>query len=146
MKETTKEKEEVLEQFKESQVVYLATSKDSQPGLRPVTLLYLKNEFWVATGTSSAKVLEIHENPQIEFCLPLKNEKGEGYVRASGQGTIITDESVKKYFAENCSFFSNYWEGPQDPNFTLIQLKINEFEYLKPGEFQAHKIAVQERV
>jgi len=44
-------KEEVWGYFKDRQFIFLATSEEDQPRVRPVTLFYLDGRFWVLTGT-----------------------------------------------------------------------------------------------
>ena len=60
-------KEEVLNHFKDYQIVYLATAEENQPRVRPVTLLYLDKKFWITTGTDNAKVKQIRTNPKWNF-------------------------------------------------------------------------------
>jgi len=82
-------KEEVLNHFKDYQIVYLATAEENQPRVRPVTLLYLDKKFWITTGTDNAKVKQIRTNPQMEFCLLIDEQKKQGYIRDSGMAKII---------------------------------------------------------
>lgn len=126
--------------FKPLQAVYLATCKNDQPAVRPVTLIYNSSGYWIATGCQDAKVQQLIRNPQIEFCLPLKGEAGNGYIRASGQARIIKDIAIKRTIFEAAGFIKDYWQDPADPGFCLLQLQITRFEYLAPGETYACQV------
>jgi general stress protein 26 len=133
-------KKEVLSIFKDYQTVFLATAKDNQPRVRPVTLMYFDKKFWVLTGTTTAKVKQIQKNPKIEFCLFLPKKDGNGYIRLVGKAKIVRDKKTKVRTAENCGFFNKYWKGFDDPEYTLIEIHPREIEYLRQGDFQAQRI------
>jgi len=130
-------KKEVLEHFKDCQFIFLVTSEEDQPRVRPVTLFCLDGKFWVLTGTENAKTKQISKNPKIEFCLLLQKGEKHGYVRAAGLAKIIQDRKTKGKIAEQCDFFSEFWKSPDDPNYALIELHPTEIEYLRPNEIVA---------
>ncbi len=127
-------RKEVWTHFKDMQRVYLATAEVDQPRVRPITLLDLDEKFWIATGTRSAKALQIQRNPNVEFCLPLREETGEGYIRVSGVASVITDQETRAQIGGRIPFLADYWEGAHDPDFCLIRITRVEVEYMKPGE------------
>jgi len=135
-------KEEVWGHFKDYQHIFLATSEKDQPRVRPVTLVCLDKKFWILTGTKNAKTKQIQKNPRIEFCLPIKKGESEGYVRAAGLAKIVQDRKTKERLAKHCDFFSEHWKGSEDPNYTLIELKLAEIEYLGLNETVAQKFTL----
>jgi general stress protein 26 len=130
-------RQEVWSQLQDSQCVYLATAEADQPRVRPATLLDLDEKFWIATGTRSAKARQMRRNPNVEFCLPLHEECGDGYIRISGVATIITDPETIEQIGSRVPFLTEYWEGVNDPDFCLIRITRVEVEYLKPGHMEA---------
>ena len=72
---------EIWDHFNEQQYVFLATTDGTQPRVRPVTLLYIQNRLFVATGTKDAKVKQIKQNPKTEFCLLIEKEEKKGTIR-----------------------------------------------------------------
>lgn len=132
-------KKEVWTHFKNFQCVFLATVKDNQARVRPVTLIYLDEKFWVMTNTGSAKVKQIQENPNVEFCVYLQKEDKEGYIRASSTAKIIKDRKTKLKIADHCDFFRRHWKSVDDSDYTLIEICPKEIEYIRLGEFQAQK-------
>ena len=138
----SKIKDEVWNYFKDSQCIFLATSEENQPRVRPVTLIYFNKKFWFTTGSNDNKVAQIQKNPKIEFCLMVKKGDGQGCVRGIGLAKIVKDKEQKEKIAKQCSFFGDFWESPNDPDYTLIELSINEFEYLKPNEINISKFKI----
>jgi len=130
-------KQEVWSHLKATQVVYLATSEGDQPRVRPVTLLDLDQRFWIATGSQSAKVKEIERNPNIEFCLPLRDERGNGYIRVGGVASIVADIATKGTISRAIPFLQEHWTGPDDPDFCLLRVTRVDIEYLRPGASEA---------
>jgi len=135
-------KEEVWRHFKDQQHIFLATSEGDQPRVRPVTLVCLKEKFWILTGTKNAKTKQIMKNPKIELCLLFEREGHQGYVRAAGLAKIIRDKETKVRLAEHCDFFSEHWKGPDDPNYTLMELHLTEVEYLRPNQEFARRFTL----
>ena len=127
-------KTEILTHLKGSPHIFLATVEDGQPRVRPVTCVDFDERFWVFTGTDNAKVKQIRKNPKIEFCLLIEEGEHRGYIRAAGFAKIIKDRETKAKVAKHCDFFGEFWKSPDDPDYTLLELNLNEIEYLRPSE------------
>jgi len=135
-------KEEVWGLFTDSQPVYLATAEADQPRVRPVTLLNIDQRFWIATSPRSAKARQIRRNPNVEFCLPLSDERGSGYLRVAGLASLVSDPETKAAIGEKIPFLNDYWSGTDDPNFCLLRITRVEVEYLRPGEEEPYTFIV----
>jgi uncharacterized pyridoxamine 5'-phosphate oxidase family protein len=135
-------RQEVWDQFSTMQCVYLATAEADQPRVRPVTLLDIDKKFWIATSPRSGKARQILRNPNVEFCLPLKKECGEGYIRVSGLADLEKDETVRAHIGNQIPFLTQHWSGVDDPNFTLFRITRVEVEYMRPGEMEAYTFIV----
>ena len=132
-------KKKIWANFDEYRVVYLATIDGDKPKVRPVTLVPLDSKFWILTGSRDEKTKQIRENPKIELCMPIEKDENTGYVRFGGIAKIIQEQKIKEKIAKNVDYFANYWKGPEDPNYTLLEIEIKEIEYLEPGKFLAEK-------
>jgi len=135
-------KQEAWSHFEDYQYVMLATTEGSQPRVRPVTLINFDKTFWIGTGTNSAKVKQIRNNSNIEFCLQFERDSGNGYVRVVGIANIVTDKKTKARLADHIDFFNNYWEGVDDPTYTLIQITPVEIEYRRSSEMAVQRFKV----
>ncbi|MDH5482795.1 MAG: pyridoxamine 5'-phosphate oxidase family protein [Candidatus Bathyarchaeota archaeon] len=131
---------EIWRHLKDFQHVFLATTENGQPRVRPVTLVNFDEKFWVLTGTENAKVKQIMKNPKIEFCLLLEEGEKRGYIRGVGYAKIVAEKETKIKVAKYCDFFNEFWENPDDPSYTLLELEMNEIEYLKPNETKTRKL------
>jgi general stress protein 26 len=114
--------------------IFLATAEGDHPRVRPVTLVENKGELFVLTGSKDAKVRQIQQNEKVEIVRLIRFEEGGGYVRFSARAKIITDPKTRKQIAQATSFFGNYFKGPDDPKFALLQIVPVKIKYMKPGE------------
>ncbi len=130
-------KSEIWAWLKENQFIYLATVEGDRPRVRPVTMGYYEDKFWILTGTKDAKTAQIRSNPNVELLLDLEDGENRGYVRFIGTATIVEDKETKNRIAPTFPFFTNYWETADDPNCTLIEAEVERLEYMQPGEFLA---------
>jgi general stress protein 26 len=85
-------------------------------------------------------VKHIAQNPRIEFCLLLEKGESKGTIRAECVARIVEDKDVKADVFNSTSFAKEYWEGPEDPSYTVIELKPVSFEYMKPESMEAVRI------
>ncbi len=127
-------KQEIWSYFKEMQTVFFATCDNERPYVRPVLLLYVNNKFWVATGTEDTKTPKLKINPNIEFCYFIEKEAEHGYIRGAGKVEFIQDLHIRKEFIEKFAYIKHYWQEPEDPGYTLLELKIKSLEYLHLSE------------
>ena len=135
-------RKKVWSYLQETQYVYLATCDHGQPRVRPVTLIHLDEDFFVATGSVDAKVGQIEKNPNIEFCLMLQEGDYWGYIRGIGEAGISKDGEKKKLIYEKIPFLKQFWETPDDPGYILLRIDLKEIEFLNPGEFKTKKFSV----
>lgn len=139
-KEEAKLKKEVLKRFKFCQTIFLSTCSGKNPKVRPVSLMYLWNKFWVTTGGKDAKVRQLRKNRNFEFCLLLETPKYVGYLRGSGKATLVRDLKTRKKFVNAVEFPEEYRKDPADPEFALIRLDIKQVEYKKPGAWEVRRL------
>jgi general stress protein 26 len=130
---TSDEVGRILNQFKETQFVALATFDGMRPRVRPMTLIYLDRTFWMVTSTSSNKVAQIKLNPNVEFTYQF-NENGEDCcIRILGKARIIKDGEIKTSIAKRLGFFNDHWSSPEDPDYTLLEILPDELQYVAPS-------------
>ncbi|MFX0169680.1 MAG: pyridoxamine 5'-phosphate oxidase family protein [Candidatus Hodarchaeota archaeon] len=114
--------------------VFLATAEGDQPRVRPVTMVKNEGSFYVITGSENAKTHQIRKNAKVEVVTLVKHEEHTGYVRFDAIAKIITDSIIRERVAKATSFFSEYFDSPNDPKYALIHLIPQKGEYLKPGQ------------
>jgi len=134
------ELQEIWTYFHGEPHVFLATVDVDQPRVRPVTLIHFRDKLYVTTGSDDAKVKQIKQNAKTELCLLLEKGDRKGTIRAECITQIVEDKDVKSDVFHNISFAKEFWKSPEDPNYTVIELKPASFEYMKPGSIEAVKI------
>ena len=135
-------KKEAWDLLKPTQMIHLATWDGEYPRVRPVSLIFNQDKFWFCTGSNDAKVSQLENHPVFEFSLMLEKNDYRGTLRCSGETKITTDMETKKLMAGRIPFFSEYWETHKDPTFCLIELKVKQLEFMRPGEMVAHSFDV----
>lgn len=135
-------RKEIWQNFVEQQHVFFATADGDQPRLRPVTLIHIGKRLFVATGAGDAKVRQIKQNPKTEFCLLLEKGEKKGTIRAQCMAEVVEDKKVKTDAYNKIPFMKDFWSSPEDPHYTLIELRPEGFEYMRIGSMEAIKIKI----
>ena len=133
---TSKLENEIYSHIHESNHITLATVEGKQPRLRTMTLMYCKDGYFIASGSTSNKVRQPENNPLVEWILPLKEGENNGYIRAECHSLFINDGDLKKRLFNFYDFIPKLWKGPEDPNLSVIQLIPSRYEYLRPGDWE----------
>ena len=127
---TTDELGQILNCFKETQFVALATFDGMRPRVRPMTLIYMDRRFWMLTSTSSNKVTQINQNPNVEFTYQFSENGEDCCIRILGKARIVKDMETKTSIAKRIGFFSDHWSSPEDPDYTLLEILPDELQYV----------------
>lgn len=120
--------------FKDFQHVFLATMENDQPRVRPVTLIYFDERFWITTDTTSAKVKQIQKNSKVEFSFLFKEGDRNCCLRVDGLARIVENKEMKAKIANHFDSFSRHWESVDDPNYTLLEVRPSEVTYVRPDK------------
>ena len=132
---------DIFSYISENQYVYLATTLEMQPKIRPMVLFYYKKKFYFVTFKNDSKIAQIKNNKLCEVLLPIKDElDNNGYIKMTGTAKINNDAFIKEEATYFCYFFDQYYEGPDDPDFCLIECEFGVYEFLKPGDIHSVKI------
>ncbi len=115
-------------------MVFLATSMNDQPYIRPVTLIYNKDRFYIATGSADAKTTQIAANPKVEICILFREENYSGYIRARGCMEAVQDTSLRKEIFDSEEYIRHYWNHPDDEGFILYEMYWRVADYMHPGD------------
>ena len=133
-------KQSILSLFSKIQVVQVATCADGQPHVRPMTLISYQEKFYLATGARDAKAAEISQNPKVELCMMLPDDKHTGTLRMEGIMQQIDDLKIKKEVADWAEFIYDHWKDISDPGFRLYEVYFGKVQYIKPGEMLAENL------
>jgi uncharacterized pyridoxamine 5'-phosphate oxidase family protein len=115
--------EEIWPRFQGIPLIHLATMDGDHPRVRPVALITCNHQLWAVTHTSWKKTEQIRNNGKMEFTLLFRVSKETGCIRATGRCDIVGDIQTKSTVAKAVPFFYDYWDSPEDSEYTLISLK-----------------------
>jgi len=120
--------------LKDKQMADVATVEGLQARVRPMTLMWYKEQLWLATGSEDAKTAQLRMNPLLEVVTHLKQENFSGYIRISGSAMPVTDPSMRKEIADFSGFIYNYWSDPNDPGYALFRIDPLLVKLMQPGD------------
>jgi uncharacterized pyridoxamine 5'-phosphate oxidase family protein len=122
-----------LDQFGDSVVVPLATLSDDGPRVRPVTVVNHEGKVYALTGSQDAKMRHLREDPRFEFYIHLEDDGSKGYVRFMGRVMMVEDLDLRKEVGDASGFAWKYFDGPEDPDYALLEMGIRQAEIMRPG-------------
>ncbi|OGX38583.1 MAG: hypothetical protein A3C36_05760 [Omnitrophica WOR_2 bacterium RIFCSPHIGHO2_02_FULL_52_10] len=125
-------KEEVIDLIRDAGFCMLATAEGKQPRVRPM-MPYLteSNELLLALLGRSRTIQQAKANPQVELCFV---DRKMWYCRIAGKATISEDKSKKQILWNNIPMLKQYFGGPDDPNFHLMTIDIQQVEAMTPHQ------------
>lgn len=122
-------------------LTHLATIDNDQPRVRPMALITHNDSIWLSSKSDWSKVEQIRDNNKVELTVAPISETITGSIRLTAIAEIEEDLKTKEDLARAIPWFSNYWNGPEDPNFTLMKVKLNRVLYDNP--FDGKKYTVE---
>ena len=130
-------KQKVIEMLRIPQLSSLATiTLDGLPWTRYV-MVQADDDFKLRSAVSldSRKVKQIEKNPEVHITFGIndpQNDLTKPYVQIQGRAKIVTDQSEKDaYWFDMLSMVFN---GPDDPNYSVMIVEPYRVEYNNPGE------------
>jgi len=115
-------------------MVFVATSFEGQPYVRPMTLINSPKGFFLATGSNDNKTRQIAVNPKVEICRLSQNETNSGYIRARGILEQINDQDLRTSIYTEVGFLKKYWSDPSSQDYVLYKMIWLEVDFMKPGD------------
>ena len=123
---------DITDFFKTQPLMYLATSENNQPHVRPMALIYYNDQSWCCSIGGRPKIDQIKNNNKIEFAVIAPDREDMSTIRGRGKASIEKNLDVKKELSEFITWFSGYWDSYEDPNFVLIRLDLEKIEVQVP--------------
>lgn len=111
--------EKILE---ESHIGTMATVKNNKPHSRYMTFFHRDLTLFAPTDKNADKTDEIEENPYTHIIIGYEGEGfGDEYIEYEGKVSFNHSEELKKDLWNDD--MNIYFEGPQDPNYTLLEIE-----------------------
>ncbi len=134
-------KQEVIDLIKDTGYGCLATLEGNQPRVRPM-LPYLDEDgnLLIAVLSRSRTIEHIKKNPHVEMCYI---DRKMWYARVTGNAKINTDIKKKEIAWNNIPMLRQYFAGPGDPNFVLIEVETTHVEAMSPHQTEPTMIQIK---
>ena len=98
-----------------------------------MTVVLHEGSVYVLTSTGDAKVRHLEADPRFEFFVLVKEGDSTGYVRCSGRSSKVVDPDLRRLVGDASGFLEDHWEGPDDPDLTVLLMDIDAAEIVRPG-------------
>lgn len=123
-------KEEVIDLIKDAGFGFLATTEGQQPRVRPM-MPYLNEDgnLLLAILSHCRSVKQIQENPLVEICYV---DRKMCICRISGKAKISDDMPKKELVWNNIPMLRQYFSGPEDSTFVLVEIASETAEAMAP--------------
>ncbi|KOP82988.1 pyridoxamine 5'-phosphate oxidase family protein [Cytobacillus solani] len=115
-------KEQIVKIISNHRTGVLSSVENNKPHSRYMTFYNDDLTLFTPTKKGTEKIEEMKKNPSVSILLGFE-DKGleDAYVEISGK-TMIKDSPEVKTKLWNESF-SNWFDGPEDPNYVLLQIQ-----------------------
>ena len=116
----------VINYLKKQPLMYLATIDGNCPKVRPVALIYHKENFWFVSIAGRDKIKQIKNNNNIEFAVNPNDDDSISTIRGQGLAILIEDSDVKRDVTTAIPWFKEYWDSANDPKFVLYKIELEK--------------------
>ena len=125
-------KEEVIDLIKDAGYGFLATMEGKQPRVRPM-MPYLTDDgnLLVALLSQSRTIKQVKENPLVEICYV---DRKMCFCRVTGKAAVSEDIEKKEMVWNNVPMLRQFFSGPQDPRFILVEIESGMSEAMSPTQ------------
>ncbi|MFA5087615.1 MAG: pyridoxamine 5'-phosphate oxidase family protein [Candidatus Omnitrophota bacterium] len=126
------DKQEVIDLIKDTAYGCLATIEDNQPRVRPMSpYLDESGNLLVAIISQCRSIPQIKKNPLVEICYV---DRKMCFARISGKAKINDNPSQKELVWNNLPMLRQYFSGPEDPTFVLVEIDTDKVEAMSPHQ------------
>lgn len=116
----------------------LATAVGGQPRVRPMAWVLLDDgRLWSSTYRCSGKAPELEGNPLVEVCF-IDSRKVQ--LRIEGRARFGGTPAERQRLLELNPKVGRHFEGPDDPQFALIEVVPTHVRWTEPGFGDYHDV------
>ncbi len=116
--------------------VFCTITEDGKPWGRYV-MIHGQEDLMMrfATFVNARKVLQIKNNPEVHLtCGVTDPMQDSSYIQVQGKARLLTDKETRYGFWTD--MMDQYFKGPDDPNYGVVEIKPYRIEYWSHGSFE----------
>ncbi|SFE85492.1 General stress protein 26 [Paenibacillus algorifonticola] len=132
MPNTTKQLEqEIIDVLQANHVCSFATVNGDKPMVRYMALFHDGLNLYLATNRDTSKVDELRANPNVHILVGYDGKPSSDIVQIQARAELCADDKLReKLWNEN---FKQWFEGPHDPEYIIIEAVPEYIEYSSDG-------------
>jgi general stress protein 26 len=129
-------KKKILDVLNKYPVGSVATIRNGKPWVRYMAFQTQKDLTLYTTSYASArKIAQIKKNKNVHIAFGFDHENWElPYVNVVGTANVHTDQKTKKKCWQDV--LSQFFDGPEDPDYVAIVIKPKLIEYMNPESME----------
>ena len=122
----------IIDLIKDAGYGCMATMEDDQPRVRPM-MPHLNDDgkLLLAILSHSRTIGQIKQNPKVEMCYI---DRKMCFCRISGTAKVSEDLEKKEIVWNNIPMLRNYFSGPADTNYVLLEIDTDTIETMTPAQ------------
>ena len=125
-------KDDLFDLIKDAGYCVLATTDGDQPRARPMMPYLSENgQLLLACISTCRTISQIQVNPKVEMCYI---DRKMGFARVSGLAKVSPDPDKKELVWEQIPMLRQYFSGPADPNYVLLEIAVTGVEVMTPQQ------------
>nr|WP_306433031.1 pyridoxamine 5'-phosphate oxidase family protein [Paenibacillus sp. J31TS4] len=118
----------IQEAVRSNQACAFATIEGNKPKVRYMMLFQDGMTLYMATDRKSHKVDELEANPHVSLVAGYDGTWTSPVLELEGTARVSDDPSLKQRFWSD-ELFRKYFEGPDDPDYVLLEVKPTRILY-----------------
>lgn len=120
-------KDDILDIISDAGYCLFSTVEGDQPRVRPLAPYYDmdSNNLLVSLVPGSRTIEQIKRNPLVEMCFV---DRKMSFCRVTGKAKPSDVIAKKELLWNNVPNLRQYFDGPEDPNFSLIEINVTGVE------------------
>lgn len=134
-------KQQIVKIISDHRTGVLSSVENNKPHSRYMTFYNDDLTLYTPTKMNTEKIDEIKKNPSVSVLLGYEDKgQNDTYVEISGTSVIADSSKLKKQYWEDS--FSQWFDGPEDPNYAFLQIQPETIRVLNVHNGQQQELTL----
>jgi general stress protein 26 len=134
-------KQQIVKIISDHRTGVLSSVENNKPHSRYMTFYNDDLTLYTPTKMNTEKIDEIKKNPSVSVLLGYEDKgQNDTYVEISGTSAIADSSKLKKQYWEDS--FSQWFDGPEDPNYAFLQIQPETIRVLNVHNGQQQELTL----